>query len=314
MYFPYVRGRQYELLALRELVEKNILSSKIIPIIEPVKLSATLLKTMDAFVQKDKELIIICNPAVGSFSSDMKNSDINKDSNKSKFLELLNNNKILKGHIIKKNSKSFIDIWERKMSTPKNEWVVINNNREFQQQYTEIFEDVLPRFVFIPDESAFRRQVRRHRVLLEDRFNRRDRNSDYSDHEDEFYSDDHKYYREDGFDGFADYSTIGNDYLESGFAPYAVAIHIIYFKEESLRVHHFVSDTNDDIQNPAMKFYEATKKLAEWAIANNIQHTLGLDAFIKHYNEQTYPGLGSVKKFSLMHHLELIGNYLNEVD
>ena len=44
MYFPYLRGRQYELLALRELVKNNLLGEHIIPIIEPVKLSSTLVK------------------------------------------------------------------------------------------------------------------------------------------------------------------------------------------------------------------------------------------------------------------------------
>lgn len=57
MYFPYVRGRQYELLALRELIENDILSSKIIPVIEPVKLSPTLLKTIEAFVKKIRSLL-----------------------------------------------------------------------------------------------------------------------------------------------------------------------------------------------------------------------------------------------------------------
>lgn len=313
MYFPYVRGRQYELLALRELVENDILSSKIIPIIEPVKLSPTLLKTMETFVKKDKELIIICNPAVGSFGSDMNKTDVTKDKNKAMFLSLIQNNKILKGHIMKKNSKSFIDIWEDKMNTKKDDWVVINNKREYQEQYSEIFNDIIPRFVFIPDESSFRRQVRRNRILLVDRFNKCDRNSAYLNNEDEFYSDDHRFYIDDGFNGFADYSIIGNDYLESGFAPYAVAIHIVYFKDENLRVHHFVSDTNDDIQNPAKKFYEATEKLYNWVRVNNVPRTRGLDAFVDHYNKQTYPGLGSVKKLSLMHHLELIGKYLDEV-
>ena len=58
MYFPYVRGRQYELLALREMIEGNLLSSKIIPIIEPVKLSPTLIKTMEAYVEKGRELLV----------------------------------------------------------------------------------------------------------------------------------------------------------------------------------------------------------------------------------------------------------------
>ena len=56
MYFPYLRGRQFELIALRDLVEKGVLSDKIIPIIEPVKLSSTLIKTIELYGKKGREL------------------------------------------------------------------------------------------------------------------------------------------------------------------------------------------------------------------------------------------------------------------
>ena len=75
-----------------------------------------------------------------------------------------------------------------------------------------------------------------------------------------------------------------------------------------------VLDSNNDIQNPARKFYEAVKKLDKWVKKNDITPTESLQVFIDHYNNQTYPGLGSVKKISLMHHLELIGQYLNKVN
>jgi len=71
MYFPYVRGRQYELLALKELIMTERLSEHITPILEPVKLSSTLSKTMEEFVKRNRNLCVICNPAVGSFNSDM---------------------------------------------------------------------------------------------------------------------------------------------------------------------------------------------------------------------------------------------------
>ena len=67
MYFPYLRGRQFELIALRELVEKGVLSSRITPIIEPVKLSSTLIKTIETYGANSKQLAIITNPKVGSF-------------------------------------------------------------------------------------------------------------------------------------------------------------------------------------------------------------------------------------------------------
>lgn len=313
MYFPYIRGRQYELLALKELVITERLSKHIIPIIEPVKLSSTLSKTMETFVKKNRNICVICNPAVGSFNSDMKDDE--KDINKQKFISLLSETQIIKSHIIKKNSASSLLAWEKERCQKKTDWYVINTNRDYLSSYLDLFEDNVPKMSFIPDESAFRRKIRRNRCLLEDRFNKRDRNSDYADITDEFFSDDHMYYKDDGFEGFSDYSVIGKDYLESGFAPYAVAIHIVYFDDErNLRVHHFVSDSNSDIQNPAGKFYEAVKKLDGWVKANHVTPTASLQLFIDHYNNQTYPGLGSVKKLSLMHHLELVGQYLDEVN
>ena len=313
MYFPYVRGRQYELLALKELVMTERLSEHITPILEPVKLSSTLSKTMEEFVKRNRNLCVVCNPAVGSFNSDMKDDE--KDTNKQKFLEFLSATQVIKSHIIKKNSAASLSSWEKNRGLKKTDWYVINTNREYLSEYLDLFEDNAPKMSFIPDESAFRRKIRRNRSLLEDRFNKCDRNSDYANMTDEFFSDDHLFYKEDGFEGFSDYSIIGEDYLESGFAPYDVAIHIVYFdKERNLRVYHFVSDSNNDIQNPAGKFYEAVSKLDRWVKENDITPTESLQVFIDHYNNQTYPGLGSVKKLSLMHHLELIGQYLDEVN
>ena len=72
MYFPYLRGRQYELLALRELANNNLLGDYVIPIIEPVKLSPTLVNTMADFIKTNHPLSVIRNPAVGTFMSDWR--------------------------------------------------------------------------------------------------------------------------------------------------------------------------------------------------------------------------------------------------
>ena len=77
-----------------------------------------------------------------------------------------------------------------------------------------------------------------------------------------------------------------------------------------MRIAHFVSDSNDDISDPARKFAEAVKKLVEWN-QNMGLNTVGIQAFEKAYYYQTYPGLGVVKKYSIMHHLELMSKYLD---
>lgn len=68
MYFPYLRGKQFELIALREL--STLMSSKsekISPIIEPVKGSSTLKSTLKELVAKNINFNFILNPRVGSF-------------------------------------------------------------------------------------------------------------------------------------------------------------------------------------------------------------------------------------------------------
>ncbi len=317
MYFPYLRGRQYELLALRELATSNLLGDCIIPVIEPVKLSPTLVNTMADFIKVSHPVSIIRNPAVGTFMSDWQDAqdETREAGYKQRFIEQYENPTIIKSLIMQRNAKSLLNHWD-KQGVNKEDLLVINTDRDYLDVYEAMFGTTVPRFALMPDESVFRRKVRHHKVLLDDKFEKQERNADYRECQDEFFSDDHLYYKEDGFIGFSDYSVVGNEYLEAGFAPYAVAIHIVYFAEDkSLRVRHFVSDSNEDITNPALKFYEAVSKLATWYNSNPhpVELTSGLKAFLQHYEQQSYPGLGTVKKLSLMHHLELMGKYLSEV-
>ena len=53
MYFPYLRGRQFELIALRELLEDDLIGNKIVPIIEPIKPTSTLAKTLSFYSEKE---------------------------------------------------------------------------------------------------------------------------------------------------------------------------------------------------------------------------------------------------------------------
>lgn len=306
MYFPYLRGRQFELIALRELVEKGVLSSRITPIIEPVKLSSTLVKTIEAYGENSKQLAIITNPKVGSFSSDAR-EEKNQKLKESLSASLKENNNILYMYLLRASSKpeKFIAKYADNMGT-------ICNDKDAIPVYEKIFSETAVKFNLIPDESGFRRKVRKNRVLLADKFNKQERNNDYIEIDDEPFSEDHLYYSEDGYVGFADYSVVGEEYNETGFAPYAVAIHIVYFDtDESLRVKHFVSDSNDDISDPAGKFQEALSKLVEWNKEKKID-TVAMREFEDLYRREAYPGLGTVKKLSIMHHLELIGRYLDK--
>lgn len=305
MYLPYLRGRQYELIALRELVEKKVLSDKIIPVIEPVRLSTTLVKTMELYGRENRLIAFITNPKVGNFV-DEKNEEDNKKLAKD-LNDSLQNNNVISMYLLKANSDlpESIDTSGKKVGTI----CVDSDSIAIYQKY---FVQMAAAYNLMPDGSVYRRKIETNRVLLADRFNKRAKNSDYKVNNDEPFSEDHLYYNSDGYIGFADYSIVGSEYSETGFAPYAVAIHIVYFADDnSLRVRHFVSDSNDDIKDPPKKFQEALVKLIKWNEEKKLD-TVAMREFQKLYDREAYPGLGTVKKLCIMHHLELIGDYLDK--
>lgn len=301
MYFPYFRGRQYELLALRDLVDRKLVSSKIVPIIEPVKYSPTLKKTLDLFFAENHSLGLIFNPEVGEFSK--------KESFLDKFYQegqVVTDN-LFPTFISNKNAAECFRLFSEKEDDVNTISIVDNQSLEDYKNILEISE---PKFSLLPDNREFRRLSQDGKVLFRDNFNKKPRNADYP--EDEKFTEDNLYYAEEGCLGFGDYSIIGSDYIENGFAPYAVAIHIVYIKPDgSLWIKHFISDSNTDISDVAGKFSEAVGKLSDWYRDGNYrQQTYALDTLMQYHERGGYPGLPTIKKLSVMHHLELVNKFL----
>lgn len=303
MYYPYLRGRQYELIGLRELCEKDSLEC-IVPVIEPVKASSTLLSTLKEFGTKSKKLILVQNPSVGSFQNELAYNEEYKKKYDALLSDLKDN--VIFGYIM--NSDCSLD------NIDCNSSVAFCSNMDqlnFFNQLGRVFK-----LVFIPDSSSAKRKIKNQKVLFEDRFRAKNRNADYAEDDDSFFSNDLFYYEDEKFDGFSDFSIVGDDYSESGFAPYAVAIHMVYREKDSdeLRIHHFVSDSNEDINNPQGKFGQALKKLVGFAAFGLEENkTFALEQFISLEKQGVYPGLGTVKKLSIMHHLELVSKCLKKL-
>ena len=126
MYFPYLRGRQFELIALRELLEGKRISEKVIPIIEPVKPSSTLLKTLETFVKNDREIAVVFNPTVGDFAKKLKEMREEDSKVANELYDLLTqNDKVIKSYIMDRGILS-----EIKSEASKNKYLIINLNRD----------------------------------------------------------------------------------------------------------------------------------------------------------------------------------------
>lgn len=319
MYFPYLRGRQNELLCLRELLDAGKLSSKVIPIIEPVKFSSTLFSTLTKFIEMGHQVIVIRNPEVGSFrkeSGDMiKNIEKESDEKKKEkirktlegYKEVWNNPQIQKAYLVDDDVISMV----REKKLDAKDVVMINIKKGNYRYYEEYGEEIIGKYTVVPKGGDFEDIIEDDIIILEDSYRKAKRNIDYIENPDELFSRNHIVYKKRCFVGFSDFSMVGNDFDESGFAPLAIAIHIMYFgNRDELKIHHFVSESNESISDPARKFEEAMNKLVNWENFDIIPKTIGLDNLIECYNIGKFPGLGVIKKYSLMHHIQMMGEYL----
>jgi hypothetical protein len=71
MYYPFLRARQFELIALRELATEEATQGVIIPVLEPVKETHNnLTLAHKVFQDKNQTAYLIVNPTIGELAGD----------------------------------------------------------------------------------------------------------------------------------------------------------------------------------------------------------------------------------------------------
>ena len=316
MYYPYLRGKQFELLALREFSNEYKNNSKIVPIIEPVKKQVNGLNAAAlSMIENGMKFAVILNPSDG----DYKHTGVDNDILMSLTALTDDRDNWIPAYIYKHNGKTLLD--HAKQNNLSNLMIIFPSGADVNDEVLMEFlsKDEVAYVVsgnLSNNRSARGRLLRLGKALisLEDRFNERPRNADYANEVDEIFSEDFAYYKNDGLAGFADYTPMAKDFIEGGMLPYAIAIHLTYQKsDDQIFVHHFVSDNNFDQSNIRGKFHEAAVKIAPFFNNNGLYHTSAVDELIRRAeSDDGYPGLGYIKKLSVKNHLELITHILSE--
>lgn len=301
IYFPYLRGRMYDLLALKELCEADQLSQKIVPIIEPVRDSKELQETVAVFIKKQQPFSVIANPQVSVYGlNDTKLYPLPvMDS-----LDFYYPSAILAADF----TSEFLDKKKGQHS------ILVVHNYELLKAYqdSQILQKV--DHVLIPDVARIHALVPDKAASLTDPLTFVRHVEDYAALEDEFFEPADWYQQVDNFHGFGDYSMVGHVYFDKGMPSRAIALHLIYVtKDGTLRIHHFVSDSNEKMSGQKEKFFEALHKMIDWADKNinGLNLTPALQSLLDYGQQEKFPGLGMVKKLSLMHHLQLMNRLLN---
>lgn len=316
MYYPFMRGKQFELLALRDMStcfadhEKELIH----PIVEPVKENLnSLTRALQNLSQAQIESFVIVNPTVGYYQKD--NSSLvdylcrfhMRDVYPAVYLTTDTSNDRIEYYL---NSLiSFDKICLIHSGFSDSEFIL--------EQIKRSGKEFINIFFHKHSSGIYRNKFRGHgkRILIDDYFAAEEKNSDYQ--KQSFFTDIHLLYKDEyNLDGFGDFQTIGSRYSESGGPAYAVALHfsfIDYEGDQEIFVRHYVSDTNHTPADPASKFAEALEKFIIDYESNPglFAETQSIIEFKTLKQNGHFPGLGYIKKLSIKHHLETLVNFLD---
>lgn len=313
MYYPFIRGKQFELVMLREMAPK-IAEWGFVPIIEPVKGNFPALKrALDQLIENECRFILIANPQVGELKSDNSTLVDEIVADHLSEYEQYAVGLLLTAEVSLKHVKDFFKTHDLPIA-------VIHNGFSDGKGLVTLMDTEQPTisehaFVTPHSTSLYRKHFKGcTRVLIEDGFISRN-NKNYPPSEP--FSELYLTYGEMGCDAFGDFLMAGSDYKEGGGPAYAIAIHLTYADpkaDEALAIKHYVSDQVDSPKDPAGKFFEALSKLVKDVnkSGSSIYKSLAVKEYLQLYKDQHFPGLGYVKKLSMQHHIELMAHLLGK--
>ena len=314
MYYPYFRGKQFELILLRDNAE-FLAENNIHPIIEPVKSDfSALTRAMKVINENGVDCTLIVNPQAGQET--VPTSRILQELIEDGFKEF---NNISIGYMLhaKSNISDLLALLEKHGDFS---FTILHYGYTNGKKLATAIEGFLniKTHVFIDRFAGKRKLYQRHlkkdgikRVLIRNGFKPQKKNALYPPSE--HFSELHITYSDEGMDGFGDYLIVGDDYTETGGPAYAVAIHLTYLDtDDDMCIYHFISDQTDSPTDPGGKFLKALAKLVKKIEKPKslIYKSKAYYEYLELFDKQHYPGLGYVKKLSMQHHIELLASYI----
>jgi len=311
MYFPYLRARQFELIALRELVNEGALQDKIVPVLEPVKESFNNLNLAHKIFQENNfNSYLIVNPFYGEVRGDT-----------SIFLNYISNlqdSKYLPAFHYSNNIRyiqNSIDSYELNKCL-----LICLENIADEEELKNLCNNPKISHIMLLDPHKYRgldryiKGLEKKYIRLDDVFEKQKKNADFLNITAHKFTEEHLFYSQDNYQGFSDFTLLPSEYIDGGFPPRAVVIHITYLKadkDKQIWIRHFTSETNGSVTNVQGKFAEAAKKALQFCEELKLNNS-AIEELRGYFEIAKYPGLGIVKKITLKNHLSVVSKYLNE--
>lgn len=304
MYMPYLHGKQEELFALLDL--GSTLTQVVVPIVKPVNLSPPNQRRL-ARIAANSRFALITNsdkgrpgqrPTYASVAAALAAAPLSNAARVFPAFEI-------------RGDSSLAELTTFAADHSARRCVLVHKGHAFGPgdlagPLSALSMD--PVHVFVEPgvaAGAFTSLPAVARVVIRDGFAARERNADYPPQS--AFDDLVRQYAARGFDGLGDFCMIGDRYSAGGGKARAVALHITEDTGVALKMNHFVS-TTPDVDVPTM--YAQARD----ALAANIGSpprvgldTEGVRAYIR---DPVFHGLGRAKRWSAMHHIELVQSIL----
>ncbi|MGF1732142.1 sce7725 family protein [Photobacterium kasasachensis] len=315
MYFPLLRGKQNELLALRECKEQLAKSGKVIPIIEPVtKGHSNLIKCLNELGKEKVDHIVIYNSNNGDVGKDQDLCDeiiceVRENTETNHFALVISSTthqEEIKNFIKNIGNCRFSFIHESSFSTPE---FLIETSKSSNFQY-HIFTDSKVSRLYKKKFSSFKI------VNINCCFRAVSKNADFAEPNLELFSDAHLTYIDDGYYGFGDFTVLPEKFKSNGFQPYTAALHLTYEVRNTYEVwvRHFLSEIYDyPTSDQAKLIHEALPELVTFInkFSDYFEFSSAVKELLKIHDEGKSTNLGYIKKLSIKHHLELMMKVLS---
>src|ERR1043165_3479582 len=192
MYFPYLRGKRFELLTLRESANTIRSIGKIIPILEPVQSAATeLLRVAELYVKHSMPLVLVVNPDVGHLKA--KHADLLKAlaDNKRVMAAVTAGFLITSGTTVSEVERFFTRFGSSPVAFIH--WYNFSNPVALLSAMARCSNIAYQIFIESETGSNYRDSFNNYqRIIGREGFRKRHRNIDYPD--DEFFSEIHRTY------------------------------------------------------------------------------------------------------------------------
>jgi hypothetical protein len=306
LYIPYLYGRQEEALALAELAPSLAASGHVVPLIEPAATTVQLHNKVSILREAGASAMIVANPtrgklttptaqatALGHLAADLADAahirPVFRESDGQGLAEL-------KAFLVTYPARQVAVVLTTQLIRPSDLAATLKG-----RDYLVLFDIGVSAMSYLPDIPAGRS------IDIGHRFPGRNRNVDYANPNDEFFSNDLLTWKAAGRAGFSDFTVLPATYTTGGGSAVAIAVHLTYMTVDGLRVRHYVSD--DSVRGdypPKWRALLGDLTADTAADPNLFEATDGLGSFLAQARSTDYTSLGASKRQQIVHHVQTV--------